>query len=342
MARVLLRWHHHINTRQMPWKGERNPYLIWLSEIILQQTRVEQGLPYYLRFKEAYPTVQDLAHAPEDAVLRLWQGLGYYSRARNLHATAKVITTEKKGEFPSTYRELLQLKGVGEYTAAAIASFAYGEPRAVVDGNVIRVLSRLFGVDTPFDTAAGKNLFREMAQELIDPHEPAAYNQAIMDFGATVCTPRQPDCAHCPFQKDCFALQHQLQESLPLRQKKPMVRNRYFYYLIDSNYRGLLMKKRPEGDIWAGLYDLPLLETTVPFKRDILSQVARHFDCEAVKKTGATTQKLTHQTIHFFFFAGTTTKPRKYQRISGENLLNTPMPKTIALFLRQFSLLSHC
>lgn len=339
MARVLLRWHHQVNTRRMPWKGERNPYLIWLSEIILQQTRVGQGLPYFLRFKETYPTVQDLAHAPEDAVLRLWQGLGYYSRARNLHATAKTITREHQGKFPSTYNDLIKLKGVGAYTAAAIASFAYGEPRAVVDGNVIRVLSRLFGVDTPFDTAAGKNQFREMAQALIDSQEPAAYNQAIMDFGATVCKPRQPDCTNCPFQSVCFALQHQLQESLPVRQKKPVVRSRYFYYLIDMNKRGLLMKKRPEGDIWAGLYDLPLLETKAPLKKDIFSQVARHFECTEVKRAGSTTQKLTHQTIHFSFFYGTTTKPRKYQRIFGENLLNTPMPKTIALFLRQFSLL---
>ena len=197
----LLKWFasHH---RPMPWKGEKNPYLIWLSEIILQQTRVEQGLPYFLKFKENYPTVTDLANAPEDEVMRLWQGLGYYSRARNLHFTAKYIAYDLNGEFPNTYTEILKLKGVGAYTAAAISSFAYDLPNAVVDGNVYRVLARYFGIETPIDTTEGKKKFTKLAYELLDKKRPADYNQAIMDLGATQCTPKNPNCKNCPLNKN--------------------------------------------------------------------------------------------------------------------------------------------
>ena len=231
-AALLLKWHKDENRREMPWKGEKNPYYIWLSEIILQQTRVEQGLPYFLRFKQKYPTVKQLAKAKEDEVMKLWQGLGYYSRARNLHETAKNIQQNFKGIFPGTFDELKKLKGVGDYTAAAIASFAFGEKKAVVDGNVIRVLARVFGIETAFDTTKGKKKFAQLAQELIDENNPAVYNQAIMDFGGVVCSPKNPKCEDCPFHKICIAKNHALIEQLPYREKRTKIKNRYFNYLL--------------------------------------------------------------------------------------------------------------
>ena len=208
------------NHRPMPWKGEKNPYLIWLSEIILQQTRVEQGLPYFLKFKENYPTVTDLANAPEDEVMRMWQGLGYYSRARNLHFTAKHIAYDLNGVFPKTYVEILKLKGVGTYTAAAIASFAYDLPNAVVDGNVYRVLARYFGIETPIDSTIGKKEFTKLAYELLDNKRPADYNQAIMDFGATQCKPKKPNCINCPLNQKCIGFNTQKIDTLPIKTKK--------------------------------------------------------------------------------------------------------------------------
>ncbi|NJN78344.1 MAG: A/G-specific adenine glycosylase, partial [Saprospiraceae bacterium] len=208
------------NYRPMPWKGERNPYYIWLSEIILQQTRVEQGLPYFLKFKENYPTIKDLAAATEDEVMLLWQGLGYYSRARNLHFTAKYITYELDGIFPNTYSEIIRLKGVGSYTAAAIASFAYNLPHAVVDGNVYRVLSRYFGIHTPIDSTEGKKQFEKLANDLIDKERAADYNQAIMDFGATHCTPRNPSCSACILSSNCIGFNTQKNDILPVKTKK--------------------------------------------------------------------------------------------------------------------------
>ena len=227
----MLKWNKEKNRRAMPWKGEKNPYYIWLSEIILQQTRVEQGLPYFLRFKEKYPTVKQLAEAKEDEVMKLWQGLGYYSRARNLHATAKNIQQNFKGKFPETFDELKKLKGIGDYTAAAISSFAFGEKKAVVDGNVIRVLSRVFGIETAFDTTEGEKQFAQLAQQLIDEKTPGIYNQSIMDFGAVICTPQNPKCSECPFNKICVARKESKIEELPYRSKKTKITNRYFNYL---------------------------------------------------------------------------------------------------------------
>ncbi|MEK7254613.1 MAG: A/G-specific adenine glycosylase, partial [Bacteroidota bacterium] len=256
----LLHWHasHH---RPLPWKGERNPYLIWLSEIILQQTRVEQGLPYFEKFKRKYPTVQDLAAAPEDEVMKLWEGLGYYSRARNLHAAAKFIAHDLGGIFPNTFESIRSLKGVGDYTASAIASFAFDLPFAVVDGNVYRVLARFFGIDEAVDTTAGKRIFAELAQALLDKSQPGKYNQAIMDFGATHCTPAAPKCPTCPLRPECVAFQTGSVAVFPVKSKKLERRTRFFNYLIFNQQDCIFLKKRTGKDIWQNLYDFPLIET---------------------------------------------------------------------------------
>ncbi|MBP7272940.1 MAG: A/G-specific adenine glycosylase, partial [Saprospiraceae bacterium] len=232
----LLAW-YDATPRPMPWKETNNPYHIWLSEIILQQTRVAQGLPYYLRFVEKYPTINALADAPEEEVFKLWEGLGYYSRARNLHATAKFIAYTLNGNFPDTFAALLSLQGVGHYTAAAIASFAYNLPHAVIDGNVYRVLSRILGSATPIDSAEGKKYFAATAQALLNLSQPARYNQAIMNFGALHCVPQNPHCSSCPFQEICVGFQNNCVGSLPVRQKKIAINTRYFYYYIiqDAN-----------------------------------------------------------------------------------------------------------
>ena len=229
---MLMKWHRLHNSRQMPWKGEKDPYKIWLSEIILQQTRVEQGLAYYNRFIQHYPTIQQLAAAPDQEVLKLWEGLGYYSRCRNLLLTARLIVKEYKGLFPRDYETLLSLKGVGPYTAAAIASFAYNQPYAVVDGNVLRVLSRFFGLDTAIDTMPGKKQFTGLADEVLDKQYPALFNQAIMDFGATVCKPMAPACIDCPARKDCAAFLTGNVNRLPVKEKTLQRKHRWFYYFI--------------------------------------------------------------------------------------------------------------
>lgn len=255
----LLAWYHP-EDRPLPWKGIQNPYHIWLSEIILQQTRVEQGLAYYLRFVETYPNIQDLAAAPDDEVMKLWEGLGYYSRARNLLAAARYVAHELAGVFPTTYDGIRLLKGVGPYTAAAIASFAYNLPHAVVDGNVFRVLARFFGISTPQDTTEGKKQFTELAETLLDATQAGRYNQAIMDFGATVCLPRNPQCKKCPLQAQCVALKEQRIGELPVKSKKIVKTERFFHYLV-FNFEGqVLIQKREEKDIWQELYQFPLLE----------------------------------------------------------------------------------
>lgn len=244
----------------MPWKGERDPYKIWLSEIILQQTRVEQGLPYYEKFVAAYPTVRRLAAAPEDEVLKNWEGLGYYSRARNLHAAAKYIAGELSGRFPDTYEGIRALKGVGDYTAAAIASFAYDLPYSVLDGNVYRVLARFFGIRTPIDTPAAKKTFAALAAELLDTTRPGAYNQAIMDFGATHCTPRQPACPACPLRERCAALQTGQVNRLPAKSKTAGKKERFFAYVVFYHRDHTWVRQRDGKDIWQNLYEFPLLE----------------------------------------------------------------------------------
>ncbi|RKQ50338.1 A/G-specific DNA-adenine glycosylase [Roseivirga pacifica] len=259
----LIKW-HQTQKRELPWRGIADPYKIWLSEIILQQTRVNQGLPYYLRFIAAYPTVQDLANASEAEVLRLWQGLGYYSRARNLHACAKMVVNEYNGSFPNNFDELLKLKGIGRYTAAAIASLAFNKANAVVDGNVYRVLSRVFGITNDISEAKTQKVFEAKANAMIPADQPGDFNQALMDFGATHCTPKKPLCITCPFQAECFAFNKGMIDQLPVKTKKVKVRKRYFYYLLFEHKGKLLMKERGPKDIWQGLNDFHLIEEKKP------------------------------------------------------------------------------
>ncbi|MCH2044853.1 MAG: A/G-specific adenine glycosylase [Saprospiraceae bacterium] len=267
----LLKWAEN-QDRNLPWKKTQNPYYIWLSEIILQQTRVEQGKPYYEKFVKNYPTVTDLADAPEDDVLKLWQGLGYYSRARNLHFTAKYIKENYQGIFPKTYEEIRALKGVGDYTAAAIASFSYNLPHAVVDGNVYRVLSRFFGIETAIDTTLGKKTFAALAQELLPKRKAAVYNQAIMDFGATHCKPKQALCTTCLHQKKCVAFTDKKVNLLPVKSKKIKKKDRFFYYLVCNSQGETQLLKREGKDIWQGLYQFPMIELDKLFDQEELEK----------------------------------------------------------------------
>ena len=256
---ILLKWYSHYK-RELPWRGERDPYKIWVSEIILQQTRIAQGWNYYLRFIERFPTVADLANASQDEVLKHWQGLGYYSRARNLHTGAKYIVNQHDGKFPRRYEDILKIKGVGEYTAAAIASMAYLLPYPTVDGNAFRVLTRIFGIHTPIDTNAGKKEITDLANKLIDKKQASSFNQAIMDFGALQCTPASPNCCACCFEFLCVAKQNNLQSVLPIKSQKTKIRTRYFYYLHIHYQKKTIIQKREKNDIWKSLYEFPLIE----------------------------------------------------------------------------------
>ncbi len=259
-AEEIIDWYLR-HKRDLPWRKTKDPYYIWLSEIILQQTRVAQGLSYYHIFTEHFPTLQSLADSSEESVLRHWQGLGYYSRARNLHKAAKIVMEKHDGVFPNSYEQLLTLPGIGEYTASAIASFAANEPYAVLDGNVFRVLSRYFGVSAPINTPKGKKEFMLLANKLIDRKHPAIYNQAIMEFGALQCRPKNPLCGDCPLAVNCFALKHKRVNELPIKLKKAKSRDRYFHYFIIRDDDKVLMNRRGAGDIWQHLYEFPLIET---------------------------------------------------------------------------------
>ena len=263
----LLAW-YDAHCRELPWRTTRNPYYIWVSEVILQQTRVAQGYDYFVRFIERFPTVEALAEAPEDEVMRLWQGLGYYSRARNLHAAAQQVVA--MGGFPKTYEGIRSLRGVGDYTAAAIASFAFNIPKAAVDGNVCRVWSRVFGIDEPIDTARGKQMITEMAQALLPTAHAAKYNQAAMEFGALQCVPKSPDCVSCPLADKCVALAEERVAQLPAKAHKTKVTDRYLSFLYVHNREALLLHKRTADDIWQNLYELPLIETLTPTDADTL------------------------------------------------------------------------
>lgn len=265
---TLIDW-YTIHKRDLPWRNTRNPYFIWLSEIILQQTRVDQGMAYYLKFAKEFPTVQNLAKAKNEKVMKLWQGLGYYSRARNLHETAQFIADKYKGQFPATHTDILALKGIGTYTAAAIASFAYDLPHHVVDGNVYRVLSRVFGLDTPIDSTKGKKEFLDLANTVLHPKKPALHNQAIMEFGALQCKPVNPNCASCNLNTMCIAYSSGRVSELPVKEKKTKVRDRYFNYIVLRHKSKTIVRKRTEKDIWINLYDFPLIETEKRLSEDV-------------------------------------------------------------------------
>ncbi|MBN8674494.1 MAG: A/G-specific adenine glycosylase [Chitinophagales bacterium] len=318
---LLLKWNRDQNDRQMPWKGEKDPYKIWLSEIILQQTRVEQGLSYYNNFIKTFPDVQQLAKAKDEKIFKLWEGLGYYTRCRNLIASARFIANERKGKFPDSYEEIKALKGVGPYTAAAISSFAFNLPYAVVDGNVFRVLARVFGIDKPTDTTEGKKYFTQLAEELLDKKRPGLYNQAIMDFGALVCKPVSPLCAVCCFKKYCIAFQSDRINELPVKEKKIKIRKRWFYYLVLEYKNEMAIRQRTEKDIWQDLYEFPLIESAVELdKKTLLQQIGKRKlfnskDAGLISISPLFKQQLSHQLI-----AGQFIKFKVKRKFSGAKL----------------------
>lgn len=329
----------------MPWKGEKKPYRIWLSEIILQQTRVEQGMGYYHRFIEQYPTIQDLAKASDQQVFKLWEGLGYYNRCRNLLYTAREIVKQRNGIFPDTYEELLALKGVGPYTAAAIASFAYNLPYAVVDGNVYRVLARYCGIDTPSDSTEGKKMFNDLADQMLDKKEPALYNQAIMDFGATVCKPMAPLCSACPLQNGCAALATGKVNQLPVKEKTLQRRTRFFNYFILEYRQKIWVQQRTAKDIWQNLFEFYLVESEKQIRWDIpliqnwlKDQLSIH-DAIILSKTEPIVQQLTHQQIKGqFIHIQLKQKPASLKTGDWENaarIQELAFPKLINSYLQQ-------
>lgn len=303
----LISW-YSVHKRDLPWRNTSDPYIIWLSEIILQQTRVDQGYSYFMRFVSRFPSVKDLAAADEDEVLKLWQGLGYYSRARNLHTTAKIIASQYNGIFPPSYKDILSLKGVGEYTTAAILSFSYNLPYAVVDGNVYRVLSRVFGIEEPIDTTKGKKIFAELAETLLDKKNPGLYNQAIMDFGALQCVPASPNCTECPIADFCFALAKNKISELPKKQGKQKSRNRYFNYLDIRFNDNMYIQKRTAKDIWQNLYELPLIESDIPLtleqleKEEAFKNTFQNTTIASISSPVQLKHVLSHQVIYASFY----------------------------------------
>jgi len=344
----IISWYEK-NKRDLPWRNTKDAYLIWLSEIILQQTRVEQGKSYYLKFVKTFPTVKHLAKADNELVMKLWQGLGYYSRARNLHTTAQIITDTYKGNFPDQYKDILSLKGIGEYTAAAIASFAYNKPHAVVDGNVYRVLSRVFGIETPIDSTQGKQEFYQLANELIDKKNPAIHNQAIMELGAIQCKPVSPDCSVCPLNTMCFAYSKNRISDLPVKAKKTKVRNRYFNYIVLHHKSTTAINKRGEKDIWTNLYDFPLIETDTELTEEQFIQSAdwKQFigSAKYIVKSVSISYKhvLSHQKIYARFWEIECEKPfnkllsKTCIVIKEKDIHKYAVPRLIDIYLNRLS-----
>jgi len=347
----LLQWYKN-NKRELPWRDIRDPYKTWLSEIILQQTRISQGIHYYYRFLERFPDVVSMAKASEDEVLSLWQGLGYYSRARNLHHTARVIVQEHEGQFPASYLELIRLKGIGPYTAAAIASIAFDEPRVAVDGNVERVIARVFGIQTPVNTTSTKKQIHTIAQSFMDERHPGDFNQAMMDFGATICTPAAPKCCQCPFFAECFARKENKIRQIPHKNNKPKIRKRFFHFFLfyqNGSQKKLVVEKRRNNDIWKNLYQLPLVETktaklphsqlktSLPF----LGQMSGGW--AATGEPVHITHQLTHQRIEAFFYKITLPENRsclledkRYLCVSFEEFEDMGKPVLIKNYLEKY------
>ena len=334
--RLIAEW-YRLNLRSLPWRSTKNPYFIWLSEIILQQTKVNQGLNYYTKFINNYPTIFDLANASEQDILNDWQGLGYYSRARNLHATAKFIAFDLKGVFPNTYEEIIKLKGVGEYTAAAISSFAFDLSYSVVDGNVYRVLSRVFDIDIPIDSSEGKKYFAELAKELLSNNDPSIHNQSIMEFGAIQCLPKNPLCDICPLYDKCLSRIHNLITERPRKSLKIKVKNRYFNYLIFNKNSQFIIKKREDNDIWKHLYEFPLVETDSDVAKDEMDEIFN-------KMLGFTPSDYSEKVLHilshqkikacFYYFDKFPTKMEEnFLIINSCDIQDYPLPRIIDRFL---------
>lgn len=341
-ARLLIEWYHE-HKRDLPWRNTNDPYLIWISEIILQQTRVAQGYAYYQRFIERFPNLESLAAAEENEVLKYWQGLGYYSRARNLHQAAISVN----GVFPVKYEDILKLKGVGTYTAAAICSFAYNQPHAVVDGNVYRVLSRFFGINEPIDSGKGKKIFASLAHDLLDKVQPALYNQAIMDFGALQCAPLSPDCTVCPFKNRCFAFNHNMVSSLPIKQNKTKTSERFFYYLLIRDNGNIYLNKRTENDIWKNLYELPLIESNTALavddfiRKQEFASIFKENSVVNVRLLNKTKHVLSHRIIYADFYELEAQDIKmdflsKYTRLNMADLELYPVSRLMHNFFENF------
>lgn len=340
VSKELILW-YMINKRDLPWRNTHDPYHVWVSEIILQQTRVAQGLSYYIRFIETFPSVKTLADAKQEQVLKLWQGLGYYSRARNMHTAAKQISEFHKGIFPDQYNLLLKLKGVGEYTAAAVASIAFNEAVAVVDGNVIRVISRLFALEEAVDKPSSIREIKMLAAEILDKTKPALHNQAIMEFGALHCVPVNPDCINCPLNHKCLACKYKIVDKIPFKSQKVKVRNRFFYYLAIKVNNGFYFQKRGPGDIWEGLYEFPLIETretampeTIPHL--IREKLANESEIKIINISEPIKHILTHQKLHVYFIllqAANEINHPDWNWIARKNIFDLAVPKVIDNYL---------
>ena len=333
--------------RDLPWRNTRDPYLIWLSEIIFQQTRIDQGLAYYTRFANEFPTISALANATEDQILKLWQGLGYYSRARNLHFTARYVQQNFNGVFPNDYNTILSLKGIGEYTAAAIASISYNLEYPAVDGNVYRILSRYFGIFDPIDTNTGKKTFNKMAVELIKETDPRMHNQALMEFGALQCTPKNPDCLTCPLNESCFAYSNEKISKLPVKQNKTKQRDRYFNYLVLFNKNHIWLKKRIENDIWKNLFEFPIIETAdeINFENLMdqpeLKKIIPGNKTVIKKVSDWKIHILSHQRIHYRFIQAQLADEIQITndliRVNKEDIFNFAVPKLLETYLNEYA-----
>jgi A/G-specific adenine glycosylase len=337
----LVQW-YKTNKRQLPWRSTSDPYVIWVSEIILQQTRVEQGLPYFYHFLEQYPDVAGFAAAGEDEILKLWQGLGYYSRGRNMLKTARMVLEIYDGKFPETYDQLIKLKGIGRYTAAAIASFAANEAKAVVDGNVYRVLARYFGIDEPINSTKGQKVFQRAADELLDKGQPGLHNQAMMEFGAMVCKPKNPGCIICPVRQGCYAFANNAVAVLPVKLDKLKIRERYFNYFLVADGDSVLINKRSDKDIWANMYDLPMIEATALLSTEELishPEFKEFFggDVKIAETSPVRKHILTHQRLYVRLIK-LQSQPIKLKEawffIPVEDMRKLAIPKIVFLFLK--------
>lgn len=339
-SQKILAWYAE-NKRELPWRKTKDPYKIWLSEVILQQTRIAQGTPYYERFVDEFPTVFELANAPEQKVLKLWQGLGYYSRARNMHASAKLIVEQFRGNFPNTYIELVKLKGVGDYTASAIASICFGELQPVVDGNVYRVLSRYFGVGIPINSSEGIKYFKTLAREVMSKEDICDYNQGIMEFGAIQCVPKNPKCSECTLQSSCKALESSMVAELPVKLKKTKIKHRHFNYLVPIDKNGnTLFRKRTQRGIWQNLFEFPLLETKEQVQTLDEETILQQVDLGQITKITLynkipVVHKLSHQHLHTKFWVIETNSILK-NGVTVENLSVYPTAVLIDNFIRTF------
>jgi len=339
----LLKWDCEQNTREMPWKGEKDPYKIWLSEVILQQTRVEQGWSYYKKFTERFPDIISLARASDERIYKMWEGLGYYSRCSNLIHTARLIAFEHKGKFPEKYDDILKLKGVGPYTAAAISSFAFNQPYAVVDGNVYRVLSRYFGIDKSVDTAEGKTFFSDLALQLLDKKNPGRYNQALMDFGAVVCKPVSPACVLCPLAGGCVAFKKKSTSEFPVKSKTTRKKTRWLYYIV-AEYRGkYLVRKRDKKDIWRNLHEFLLVESNKAidkasvFKMAVRGGLIKPQGYKYISQSALYTQQLSHQKItgRIFYISYYLPPliPEGFKMVSVEGMKKRAFPRLLKIYL---------